>query len=148
MGPAELTLGDASLITATFLFTDIEGSTNLWETESQAMRIALQRHNTLLSAAIERHHGYVFKTVGDAFCVTFDDAAEALRAACQIQASLAAARLADEVRAAGTHRAAHRPGVSERRRLLRNDGQPLRPRAGRNAWRTDAAHFADRSPGA
>jgi hypothetical protein len=47
MGPAELTLGDASLITATFLFTDIEGSTNLWETESQAMRIALQRHNTL-----------------------------------------------------------------------------------------------------
>jgi class 3 adenylate cyclase len=48
MGPAELTLGDASLITATFLFTDIEGSTNLWETESQAMRIALQRHNALL----------------------------------------------------------------------------------------------------
>ncbi|WP_291985227.1 HDOD domain-containing protein [Candidatus Accumulibacter sp. ACC007] len=92
MGPAELTLGDASLITVTFLFTDIEGSTNLWETESQAMRIALQRHNTLLAAAIERHHGYVFKTVGDAFCVTFDDAAEALRAACQIQASLAAQR--------------------------------------------------------
>jgi putative nucleotidyltransferase with HDIG domain len=92
MGPAELTLGDASLITATFLFTDIEGSTNLWETESQAMRIALQRHNALLSAAVERHHGYVFKTVGDAFCVTFDDASEALHAACQIQASLAAAR--------------------------------------------------------
>ncbi|MCP5228660.1 HDOD domain-containing protein [Accumulibacter sp.] len=92
MGPAELTLGDASLITVTFLFTDIEGSTNLWETESESMRIALQRHNVLLSAAIERHHGYVFKTVGDAFCVTFDDAAAALRAACQIQASLAAER--------------------------------------------------------
>ncbi|MBN8519856.1 MAG: HDOD domain-containing protein [Candidatus Accumulibacter sp.] len=86
----EMTLGDASLITVTFLFTDIEGSTSLWERESVAMRVALQRHNILLSSAIEGHGGYVFKTVGDAFCVTFDDAAEALRAACQIQTSVAA----------------------------------------------------------
>ena len=91
MGRAELTLGDASLITVTFLFTDIEGSTSLWERESESMRIALQRHNVLLSSAIERHRGCVFKTVGDAFCVTFDDAADALRAACQIQTSLGAA---------------------------------------------------------
>ncbi|KFB74241.1 MAG: putative domain HDIG [Candidatus Accumulibacter phosphatis] len=90
MVPEEMTLGDASLITATFLFTDIEGSTSLWERESVAMRLALQRHNMLLSSAIEGHGGYVFKTVGDAFCVTFDDAAEALRAACQIQTSVAA----------------------------------------------------------
>ncbi|EXI68701.1 MAG: phosphodiesterase [Candidatus Accumulibacter adjunctus] len=82
-------LGDAALIDTTFLFTDIEGSTSLWESESQAMRVALQRHNNLLSAAIERHRGLVFKTVGDAFCVTFDDAAAALRAASQIQTSLA-----------------------------------------------------------
>ena len=88
MGLAELSLGDASLITATFLFTDIEGSTSLWESESQAMRVALQRHNVLLSSAIERHGGCVFKTVGDAFCVTFEDAAGALEAACQIQARL------------------------------------------------------------
>ncbi len=90
MGLAELTLGDASLITATFLFTDIEGSTSLWERESEAMRIALQRHNTLLAAAVEEHGGHVFKTVGDAFCVTFDDAGAALRAACRIQMLLAA----------------------------------------------------------
>jgi class 3 adenylate cyclase len=90
MAVAELTLGDASLITLTFLFTDIEGSTSLWERESEAMRFSLQRHNVLLSSAIERHRGCVFKTVGDAFCVTFDDAADALRAACQIQTSLAA----------------------------------------------------------
>ncbi|MBP6708264.1 MAG: hypothetical protein KA223_03835, partial [Candidatus Accumulibacter sp.] len=81
MGLAELSLGDASLITATFLFTDIEGSTSMWENESQAMRVALQRHNTLLSSAIEQHGGCVFKTVGDAFCVTFEDAAGALEAA-------------------------------------------------------------------
>ena len=90
MGQAELTLGDASLITVTFLFTDIEGSTSLWERESEAMRTALQRHNALLFAAIEAHRGCVFKTVGDAFCATFDDAADALGAACQIQTSLGA----------------------------------------------------------
>ena len=90
MAVAEMTLGDASLITLTVLFTDIEGSTSLWERESEAMRFSLQRHNVLLSSAIERHRGCVFKTVGDAFCVTFDDAADALRAACQIQTSLAA----------------------------------------------------------
>lgn len=89
---AEMTLGDASLITVTFLFTDIEGSTSLWERESAAMRVALQGHNVLLSSAIERHHGYVFKTVGDAFCVTFDDSAEALAAAHEIQTRLAAAK--------------------------------------------------------
>ncbi|WP_300452643.1 HDOD domain-containing protein [Accumulibacter sp.] len=90
MGQVELTLGDASLITLTFLFTDIEGSTSLWERESEAMRTALQRHNALLSGAIENHRGCVFKTVGDAFCVTFDEAADALAAACQIQAGIGA----------------------------------------------------------
>ena len=88
MGLAGFTLGDASLITATFLFTDIEGSTSLWELEPQAMRVALQRHNGLLSSAIAGHRGCVFKTVGDAFCVTFDDSADALAAAYQIQTSL------------------------------------------------------------
>lgn len=89
MALAEMTLGDAALVTVTFLFTDIEGSTSLWERESESMRLALQRHNVLLFSAIERHGGYVFKTVGDAFCVTFDDAAPALAAARQIQTSLA-----------------------------------------------------------
>ena len=92
MALAQLTLGDASLITVTFLFTDIEGSTGLWEQEGEAMRSALQRHNALLAAVIERHRGCVFKTVGDAFCVTFDDASDAVRAAHAIQSSLAAER--------------------------------------------------------
>ena len=62
----------------TFLFTDIEGSTALWEADPETMRGALQRHNKLLSAAVENHGGYVFKTVGDAYCVTFDHAPDAL----------------------------------------------------------------------
>ncbi|HPP46515.1 MAG TPA: HDOD domain-containing protein, partial [Accumulibacter sp.] len=88
MAQAHLSLGDASLITVTFLFTDIEGSTGLWERQPEAMRLALQRHNVLLAQAIAQHHGYVFKTVGDAFCVTFDDPAQALAAARRIQHDL------------------------------------------------------------
>ena len=90
MAQGERTIADASLITVTFMFTDIEGSTALWEQETAAMRVALQRHNVLLTAAVERFGGHVFKTVGDAFCVTFDDAAAALGAACLMQTSLAA----------------------------------------------------------
>ena len=88
MAVASVTVGDGALVTLTFLFTDIEGSTALWEQEPETMRVALQRHNSLLAAAVERHRGCVFKTVGDAFCVTFDHAADAIGAAFQIQRSL------------------------------------------------------------
>ena len=57
--------------TITFLFTDIEGSTKLWEQHPEAMRLALARHDELLRQAIEDNNGYVFKTVGDAFCAAF-----------------------------------------------------------------------------
>src|SRR5579871_1071355 len=67
--------------TLTFLFTDIVGSTKLWETHPQAMRQALERHDTLLRQAIHDHQGHVFKTVGDAFCAAFPSASEALHAA-------------------------------------------------------------------
>src|SRR3954453_5955176 len=67
--------------TVTFLFTDIEGSTRLWEEHPDAMRLALARHDSLLRAAIETHGGFVFKTMGDAFCATFPTATQALDAA-------------------------------------------------------------------
>jgi serine/threonine-protein kinase len=67
--------------TITFLFTDIEGSTQLWEKHPQAMPGALERHNQLLRRAVESHGGFVFKTVGDAFCVAFASASNALAAA-------------------------------------------------------------------
>ena len=50
--------------TLTFLFTDIEGSTRLWERHPQAMRRALSRHDEILRRVTEEQHGYVFKTVG------------------------------------------------------------------------------------
>jgi predicted ATPase/class 3 adenylate cyclase/Flp pilus assembly protein TadD len=74
--------------TVTFLFTDIEGSTQRWERRPDAMGIALERHNALVRDAIEAHGGYVFKTVGDAFCSAFGMATTALAAARAAQQAL------------------------------------------------------------
>ena len=63
--------------TVTFLFTDIEGSTRLWEREPQAMNALLARHDQLVRGAIEERGGHVFKTMGDAFCAAFANAASA-----------------------------------------------------------------------
>ena len=74
--------------TLTFLFTDIEGSTKLWEHDSPAMQAALARHDEILRGAIEERGGYVFKTVGDAFCCAFPTAPDALEAALETQRRL------------------------------------------------------------
>jgi class 3 adenylate cyclase len=74
--------------TITFLFTDVEGSTQLWEQHPEAMRGALARHDALLRHAIKAHGGHVFKTVGDQFCAAFALAPEALAAAVAAQHSL------------------------------------------------------------
>ena len=74
--------------TVTFLFTDIEGSTRLWEERAIAMRAALARHDALLRHSIDGHDGYVFKTGGDAFCAAFHTAPDALAAALEAQRAL------------------------------------------------------------
>ena len=66
--------------TVTFLFTDIEGSTRLWEQHPEAMKTALARHDHILRGAMEANNGYVFKTIGDAFCAAFSTAPEAVAA--------------------------------------------------------------------
>ena len=73
----------------TFLFTDIEGSTKLWQAYPQQMKLNLARHDALLRAAIEQLDGYVFKTIGDAYCAAFASAPQAVRAAIESQESLA-----------------------------------------------------------
>ncbi|MGZ3576931.1 MAG: ATP-binding protein [Vulcanimicrobiaceae bacterium] len=75
--------------TLTFLFTDIEGSTRHWEQHPAEMRDVLARHDALLRGILERQGGYVFKTVGDAFCCAFSDPVAALLAAVEIQKSVA-----------------------------------------------------------
>src|SRR4051794_16490981 len=74
--------------TVTFLFTDIEGSTRLWEAHPDAMRDALARHDELLRQAIESHGGYVVKTAGDGFLAAFGTAEAGLVAAVVAQRAL------------------------------------------------------------
>jgi len=78
--------------TVTFLFTDMEGSTKLWERYPEHMRNALLIHDELVCEAIERCGGFVFKTVGDAVCSAFHTAPDALRAALDVQSVLKSRR--------------------------------------------------------
>jgi predicted ATPase/class 3 adenylate cyclase len=71
--------------TVTFLFTDIEGSSRLWENHTDAMAVALARHDAILQDTVHARGGHVFKTIGDAFCVAFPVAADALEAAVAAQ---------------------------------------------------------------
>jgi class 3 adenylate cyclase len=74
--------------TVTFLFTDIEGSTQLWERHLRAMRGVLARHDAILRQVIEMHDGTVFKMVGNAVCAAFATASDALAAALAAQRAL------------------------------------------------------------
>jgi len=74
--------------TVTFLFTDIEGSSRLWENHGEAMAVALARHDALLRDDFESRGGNIFKTIGDAFCVAFPVAVNALEAAIAAQRHL------------------------------------------------------------
>jgi len=76
--------------TVTFLFTDIEGSTRLWQQHPEPMKQALLRHHALLQQSIESSNGYVFQIVGDAFCAAFHTAAGGVAAALAAQRALAA----------------------------------------------------------
>ena len=83
-GEAELPAG-----TVTFLLTDIEGSTRLWEVVPEAMEVALERHNRLLTGVIEDHGGVVVTSrgEGDSFFAVFPGAVSAVEAAgaCQLR---------------------------------------------------------------
>lgn len=75
----------------TFLFTDIEGSTQRWARNRIAMQDAVRRHDRLMREAIAAEGGYIFKTIGDAFCAAFATPESAARAALGAQTALAAA---------------------------------------------------------
>ena len=76
--------------TVTFLFTDIEGSTRLWEEQPNAMRTALARHDAILRAAVAAHGGTIVKTRGDGAHAAFSAAADGVLAAIDAQRALAA----------------------------------------------------------
>jgi predicted ATPase/class 3 adenylate cyclase len=72
----------------TFLFTDIDGSSDLAQRHPDAFPALLDRHNALLRQAVEAHDGFVFQIVGDAFCVAFHTAGDAVGAALEAQRRL------------------------------------------------------------
>jgi predicted ATPase/class 3 adenylate cyclase len=76
--------------TVSFLLTDIESSTRLWEDYPEQMAVALARHDVIIRSAITARRGYVFGTSGDGFNAAFWTAPEALDAATTAQSVLAA----------------------------------------------------------
>src|SRR5438034_4264246 len=73
----------------TFLFTDIEGSTLLWEQHATPMQTALARHDEILREAIESSEGEVLKHTGDGTLAVFGAAEGAVAAAIGVQRALA-----------------------------------------------------------
>jgi predicted ATPase len=74
----------------TFLFTDIEGSTRLWQADETAMRAAVARHDELLRGIMREHGGDVFSTMGDGLAAAFPSAPSGVAAALTAQDALAA----------------------------------------------------------
>jgi predicted ATPase/class 3 adenylate cyclase/Tfp pilus assembly protein PilF len=119
--------------TVTFLFTDIEGSTRLWEQDSSAMQVALARHDEVLRSAIESNGGHVFKTVGDAFCCAFPTAPDALKAGLEAQRGLLSCGW-DQTGPLRVRMALHTGAAEER------DGDYFGPPVNRVARLLSAAH--------
>lgn len=73
------------------VFTDIEGSTRLWQALPDAMRAALALHDATLRTVFARHGGYEFGTAGDSFKVAFATADAAVAACVEAQCALVGA---------------------------------------------------------
>jgi predicted ATPase/class 3 adenylate cyclase len=71
--------------TVTFLFTDIEGSTRLWQEDEASMRKAVAGHDQLLRAVVADHGGVVFSTMGDGLAAAFQTASAAVSCAVEAQ---------------------------------------------------------------
>jgi predicted ATPase len=76
--------------TVTFLFTDLEGSTRLWEDLPEPMSAALARHDEILRDAVETHDGVVLSRMGDGIAAVFTSAPHAVATAVGVQQRLAA----------------------------------------------------------
>jgi predicted ATPase/class 3 adenylate cyclase len=85
VGVSELPSG-----TLTFVFTDVEGSTRLWEEHPIGMQDALARHDVIVRGAVESHGGHVVKGGGDGGLFVFGAVGDALRAGVAVQIALAA----------------------------------------------------------
>ena len=76
------------IATATFLFTDIEGSTRLWETAPERAGPALVRHDAIAREAVAANRGTLVKMAGDGIHAAFADPVDAVNATLQLQFAL------------------------------------------------------------
>jgi predicted ATPase/class 3 adenylate cyclase len=72
----------------TILFTDIEGSTRLWEQEGERMAAALACHDAFARDAVTGNRGIIVKTTGDGLYAAFEDSLDALNATIALQRSV------------------------------------------------------------
>ena len=117
----------------TYLFSDIEGSTRLWELEPDRMRPALARHDTISREAVLRNRGTIVKMTGDGLHAAFDHPADALASVLEMQQEFAGAYTAGEI--AFSVRCGLHWGADERRR-----GDFFGPAVNRAARIMSAAH--------
>jgi predicted ATPase/class 3 adenylate cyclase len=75
--------------TSIFLFTDLEGSTRLWDREPSRMAEALSRHDELCRDVIAAHQGHLVKMMGDGMQAVFGEAARAIAAVVELQRQVA-----------------------------------------------------------
>lgn len=80
----------------TLVFTDIEGSTRLWERYGDAFKASLDAHNQIIRKALKTHSGYEVKTEGDAFFAVFSKPVEAALFALAVQRDLPTIRLSGD----------------------------------------------------
>jgi len=73
----------------TFVFSDIEGSTRLWESDPEAMRRSLARHDELVTGLVDAAGGRIFKHTGDGFGAAFASVSAALDSAVRVAAAFA-----------------------------------------------------------
>ena len=128
--------------TVAFLLTDVEGSTRAWEAEPDAMAAAMDRHNTIIDAAVSAHGGVCppAQGEGDSIVAAFARPSDAVLAAQDAQRALTAepwptagplrVRMAVHAGEARVHRRRQlrRPGHHPHGPTAR--GRPRRPGAG------------------
>ena len=72
------------------MFTDIEGSTRMWDEHPDAMRVALARHDEILRTAVDAYGGFVFSNRGDGVAAAFHRASDEVHVATEAQLQLGA----------------------------------------------------------
>ena len=80
---------ETSATAVTYLFSDIEGSTKLWEVDRDCAARTVAWHDQISRSAVERHRGTVVKTTGDGVHAVFDDPADAVASVIDLQLALA-----------------------------------------------------------